>query len=1183
MQSKQNLNGSNLGNLTFGFDIGIASVGWAVLNETRIVDLGVRAFDKAETAKEGESLNLARRTARLMRRRLRRRAWRLTKVARLIKKHGLINDVAIFKPENPFTTSLWELRKQGLDRLLNPEEWARVIYHLCKHRGFHWVSKAEKLKEDDSSGETGKVKKGLAATSKLMKDKGYRTAAEMVLTEFPQAQRNKQGEYSKALERELLSQEFAELFKQQRALNNPHVSAELEDRLLDRKTGLFWAQKPSLSGEALLKMLGKCTFEKAEYRAPKASFTAERHVWLTRLNNLRVVIDGITRPLSDAERQFALPLAYMQAGDFKYKQLKNALVKQGYWPESIRFTGISYPSLAQVEAGKAKDPEDSVLVKIPAFQALRLALKDGLETEWQGMVNAAMSGEPALLDQIAWVLSIYKEDDEVELELNKLTLPNKVKMVDALLGVRFDKFSNLSLKALCKIVPHMERGLRYDEACIEAGYHHSQLVKPDDDKLKYLPPFYCARDKTGKLIFNEDLDIPRNPVVLRALNQARKVCNALIKEYGAPYQVNIEMARDLSRPFDERKKIKDLQEEFRAKNEKDRAMFNTEFNTTGELKGKDFEKYQLYREQQGKCAYSIEAIDLNCLFDLGYVEIDHALPYSRSFDDSKNNRVLVLAAENRNKGNCTPFEYLDGKNNSQRWHDFEVWVNTNKAYRQAKRSRLLRKDFGTKESAEFRDRNLNDTRYICKFFKNYVEQFLHLADNSEVKRCVVLSGQMTAFLRARWGLTKVRADSDRHHALDAAVVAACSHSMVQRLSNYSRRKELDKVSEGFVDITTGEVANPAMYQQLKEHFPDPWPHFRQELEARRIVDDIVQLQAEIANLGTYSDDEIARVKPLFVSRAPQRRNSGAAHMDTVYTKPRAGHVLMITDKKLQEAAKKHDTEIRRPATLDEKARMVISSVGVADRDSKGGYKLSLEKLDDIVDPNRNKRMIDALRHWILQREDREMEAKAIEASFGRGKDKRKPTNEENLRLNQLRELPRKPCKGDSETGPFTGPIIRAVKVNAGKMSGIEIRKGLVAQESLLRIDVFTQDSKFYLVPLYVADAVKKALPNQTADGETQIDETFSFLFSLYPNDLTKVTLKGKGSILGYFRGYGGPPNPSNITLAVHDRNKNGHERANEKGEIPSIGVKTALSIEKFNVDVLGNIYPVLKEERRGLA
>ncbi len=1182
MQSKQ-----NFGNLTFGFDIGIASVGWAVLSETRIVDLGVRAFDKAETAKEGESLNLARRTARLMRRRLRRRAWRLTKVARLLKKHGVISDVALFKPENPFTTSIWELRKQGLDRLLNAEEWARVIYHLCKHRGFHWVSNAEKLKADgDAKSETGKVKIGLVATRNLIQDKGYRTAAEMVLAEFPQAQRNKQGEYTKALERDLLSAEFTKLFEAQRKLENAHATEELQTKLLDRKIGLFWAQKPSLSGDALLEMLGKCTFEKTEYRAPKASFTAERHVWLTVLNNnIKITVGGITRLLNEAERKIALSLPYSYAdGELTYKQLGAALINESLLSKGqFTFAGLAYPSEKQKTEEKAKNPEEKTIIKMTGWKELQKALKDGLETEWQGMVNAAMTGDASLLDQIAWVLSIYKEDDEVERELNKLNLPNKAKMVDALLGVRFDKFSNLSLKALCKIVPHMQQGLRYDEACVEAGYHHSQLVKADDEKLHYLPPFYSARDKTGKLIFNENLDIPRNPVVLRALNQARKVMNALIKKYGSPHQVNIEMARDLSRPFDERRKIKDLQEEFRAKNEKDRATFNVEFNTTGELKGKDFEKYQLYREQQGKCAYSIEPIDLNSLFDLGYVEIDHALPYSRSFDDSKNNRVLVHAKENRNKGNRTPFEYLDGVNDSERWRNFVSFVNSNKTYRQAKRNKLLRKDFGAKESAEFRDRNLNDTRYICKFFKNYVEQYLQLAETSESKRCVVLSGQMTAFLRARWGLVKVREDSDRHHALDAAVVAACSHSMVKRLSDYSRRKELDKVSEGFVDVTTGEIANPAMYQQLKEHFPDPWPHFRQELESRRLVDDVAAMRAEIANLGTYSVEELAALKPLFVSRAPQRRNSGAAHMDTVYTKPRDGHVLMITDKKLQETAKKHDTEIRRPATADEKARMVISSVGVADKDSKGSYKLSLEKLDDIVDPNRNKRMIDALRHWILHREGREKEAKAIEASFGRGKDKRKPTDEENLRLNQLRELPRKPCKGDSEAGPFTGPIIRAVKVNAGKMSGIEIRKGLVAQESLLRIDVFTQDSKFYLVPLYVADAVKKALPNQTADGETQIDGTFSFLFSLYPNDLTKVALKGKGSIIGYFRGYGGPPNPSNITLAIHDRNKNGHERANEKGEVPSIGVKTALSIEKFNVDVLGNIYPAQKEPRRSLA
>ena len=80
----------------FGLDIGIASVGWAVLDEQRIVDLGMRCFDKAETAKEGDPLNLTRRQARLLRRRLYRRAWRLTQLARLLKREGLIADAKLF-------------------------------------------------------------------------------------------------------------------------------------------------------------------------------------------------------------------------------------------------------------------------------------------------------------------------------------------------------------------------------------------------------------------------------------------------------------------------------------------------------------------------------------------------------------------------------------------------------------------------------------------------------------------------------------------------------------------------------------------------------------------------------------------------------------------------------------------------------------------------------------------------------------------------------------------------------------------------------------------------------------------------------------------------------------------------------------------------------------------------------
>ena len=102
------------GPLTIGLDIGIASVGWAVLSPERIVALGVRAFDKAETAKEGESLNLVRRTARLMRRRLRRRAWRLIKLARLMKSAGLIENARTFQAQQFFPKSPWQLRVPAL-------------------------------------------------------------------------------------------------------------------------------------------------------------------------------------------------------------------------------------------------------------------------------------------------------------------------------------------------------------------------------------------------------------------------------------------------------------------------------------------------------------------------------------------------------------------------------------------------------------------------------------------------------------------------------------------------------------------------------------------------------------------------------------------------------------------------------------------------------------------------------------------------------------------------------------------------------------------------------------------------------------------------------------------------------------------------------------------------------------
>lgn len=1121
MTSKQ----KNLGPLTFGLDIGIASVGWAVLGENRIVDLGVRCFDKAETAKEGESLNLARRTARLLRRRLRRRAWRLTKLARLLKREGLIADTSIFtkpfnlKDANGKGLSFWQLRVNALDRQLTAEEWARVIYHLCKHRGFHWISRAEeKAAESDSKSEGGKVKQGLAGTKKLMAEKSYRTAAEMVLAEFPDAQRNKQGDYSKALSRVLLNDEFTELFKRQRELGTPHTGVAFQEKILgngDRKSGLFWAQKPALAGKGLLKMLGHCTFEKYEYRAPKASFTAERHVWLTRLNNLRIVVDGTTRALTEAERRVALPMPYQQAGDLTYKQLRAALTKSGYLPESFKFTGLSYPAELKPD-DKKKDPETAVLVKIPAWQELRKTLeKKGLGDEWQKLSTAALDGNPKALDDIAWVLSVYKDDAEVEAELGKLELPNSAKMIDALLDIRFDKFSNLSLKALRQIVPFMEQGQRYDEAVanIPEYGHHSQLHVVGAGEHKYLPPFYSGRDKDGRMVFNDDMDIPRNPVVLRALNQARKVVNALIKQYGSPHEVHIEMARDLSHPLkghwtdggkyiEGRLDIKKEQDAYRERNDADKAKFAEDFNIVGAVKGKEFEKYQLYREQQGKCAYSIEAIDVHRLFETGYVEIDHALPYSRSFDDSKNNRVLVFAKENRDKGNRTPFEYLGGKDDSERWRQFVGFVEGNKAYRLAKRSRLLRKDFGEKESKEFRERNLNDTRYICKFFKNYVEQYLQLHSDSEAKRCVVLSGQMTSFLRARWGLVKVRGDSDRHHALDAAVVAACSHGMVKRLSDYSRRKELEQVREGFVDIDTGEILNSAMFEQIEKHFPNPWPHFRNELEARLKLDEPVLLREEMQRLGTYSEEALQSVRPLFVSRSVSRRGGGEIHKAKIF------------------------------GLKEDNINKAFEKVQLAN--------LTLSKLEKMVGKNdpRNQAIYELLRDRLK--------------SFG--DDPKKAFGPQQPKLF-------KPSKEGKNA-----PEIRAIRVEETQNSGLLVRGGIADLGEMIAVEIFRQKlGGFAVIPRYQA-IPRKMRSTVTAPAESE------FCFSLTKNDFVEIEI-GTELVRGYFVMY---ESDGRMTLRAHDQ-----PQPDKKFFRKSIA--GAKSIKKFNIDILGHTYPAPPEKRHDLA
>lgn len=664
-------------NYILGLDVGIASVGWAAVeiddeeNPIGLIDVGVRTFEKAEVPKTGESLALARRLARGTRRLIARRVKRLTQTKRLLKREGVLSD-------DDFATStfikglpnnVWELRVAGLTRPLNNKEWAAVLLHLVKHRGYLSQRKSEKETTDK---ELGALLSGVNSNHQLLQSGDYQTPAELALNKFYEEKghiRNQRGSYAHTFNRLDLQAELKLLFSCQRAFGNPYTSGAFEQDI----DVLLMTQKPALSGEAILKMLGNCTFEKQAYKAAKNTYSAERFVWLTKLNNLRILEKGEERALTEQERQQLITMPYEKA-KLTYEQVRKALVLS----EQAVFKGLRYREDKKVES--------TTLMELKAWHQIRKALdKAGLKTEWQGLAT-----RPELLDEIGTAFSLYKTDDDITAYLGDKLQPQ---VLEALLGsLNFSMFIQLSLPALAKLLPLMAKGCRYDEAC----------------KAVYGDHFGKETCKESLLLPKIDPNEIRNPVVLRALTQVRKIINAIVRRYGSPARVHIETGREVGKSYKDRREIEKQQKENQTKRQEAVGKFKELFPY--EPKTKDILALRLYKEHQGKCLYSGKAIDLARLIEANYVQIDHVLPFSRTWVDSFNNKVLVLTGENQEKGNQTPYEWLNGAENSERWKVYTALV-MGSHFSPTKKQRLLTK---TLDEKGFRERNLNDTRYVAR-------------------------------------------------------------------------------------------------------------------------------------------------------------------------------------------------------------------------------------------------------------------------------------------------------------------------------------------------------------------------------------------------------------------------------------------------------------------------------------
>lgn len=828
----------------FGFDLGIASIGWAVIDhsdenfdpetgeiiEGKVVGCGVRCFPVAENPKDGSSLAAPRREKRLLRRITRRKARRMLGIKRLFVAKGLVASTTELEALYAEQTGgdVWNLRAEALRRPLSKEELLRVLTHLAKHRGFKSYRKAA----EEADKESGRILTAIAENRK--ETAGFQTLAQMIVERAkhsddhkirnytPQKGPNKGvAVYVNSIPREEIEKETKLIFEYQK-----QFGLFTEDLYRDFCKIAFRYREAGSVGH----MVGRCRFEPEQPRAPKEAPSAELFVALSKINNLKVTVDGERRFLNGEERKALLELL-KNTKEVKYSTIKNKLFKG----REVFFDDVNYAQKTKKgKSGeeKAVNPEDAKFYAMKGWHKLKAAFSP---EQWK-----EVGSNLPLLDLGMTAVVCEKKDAGIERFLSEKGIPEDYREVfKKLTG---SEFINLSLKALYKLNPYLAEGLKYNQACEKAGYDFREDgIKLAEEKGLLLPPI--ANDKLTTV-----------PVVNRAVAQFRKVYNAMVRTYGAPDQINLEIGRDLKKSRDERNQIMRRQKE--NKTERKEAEDGLEKEGLA-ANGKNMLKYRLYRQQNGKCIYSGKAIDLRRLDENGYCDVDHIIPYSRSLDDGQNNKVLCLAEENRKKGSQTPYEYLEPLG---RWEEFETVVNTTPSINRYKRNNLLNKDYKEKENdLEFRERNANDNSYIARYVKRYLEDAVDFSASSCAirNRVQVRTGSLTDYLRHQWGLIKDRDASDRHHAQDAVVVACATQGMVQKLSKLSaifenkddfRRKKAEKLGHEEAEV---------WYKYIKQQIREPWSGFRTEV--------------------------LASLEKVFVSRPPRKNATGEIHQETIRT------------------------------------------------------------------------------------------------------------------------------------------------------------------------------------------------------------------------------------------------------------------------------------------------------------
>ena len=842
-----------------GFDIGTNSIGWAAItlgNSGKpicVLDMGVRIFQDGRNPQDGSSNAVKRRVPRSQRRRRDRYLKRRANLIQALVKCGLMpqsgDERRILQELNPYL-----LREKALNETLAPYELGRAIFHLNQRRGF----KSNRKIATKDEGEAKKTRAEITALQSSIEESGARTLGEFL------AWRLKKGETVRA--------RIGLNLHPDRAMYDAEFNAirDMQEPYHDLSTDQWDSLHNAIFFQRRLKPVdpGLCRFEQGERRAPRALPVAQEFRMLQEVNNLKLAMgSGAERPLEEAERQRAI--ARLRSGkDIKLRESDNRPAKP------TRDLGLP----ASVSFNLARGGRKAIEGDITAKRITKI-----VGSLWLGLS----------LNQRNEIIRTLLETEDPKIVCRKAMQEWNLseEQANAIANVPFpDGYSNLSEKAIIKILPHLEQGHLFPDAVVEAGYQHHSDFRTTGS-LKRLPYYgeVLERDVVGadpEKDPKQDGEPARwgrigNPTVHIGLNQLRRVTNKLIEAYGKPEEIVVELARELKMNREDKQKYERKQKENRERNERLRHSLN---EAGVPVTDDTLMKLRLWEEQgppQARCCpYTGDALSFRRVVS-SETEIDHILPWSKTWDNSLANKVVCTVKANRDKGNRSPYEAF-GHNPSG--YDYSAIQDRTASLPDKKRWRFG-PDAMEHDPDGFLDRQLNETRYLSRTACSYLAN-LYDEKTENRRRVRVVPGQVTALLRRGWGLNgslregtagengKQR-DDHRHHAIDAFVVANTTEELLRQFAQ-----------------AAGSAYREAE-ERLAKQAPPPWDGFSSN------------------QLKPYLDRMIISHKPDHGTRGVKGKTTDQLHNETAYgliELSENDHSKVVVRKELLDFKKRGDIE-----------------------------------------------------------------------------------------------------------------------------------------------------------------------------------------------------------------------------------------------------------------------------------